>query len=332
MHHRSATALLGAQLLFAACARPEAPPPTPPPAAPSAPAAPANTAATAPAASSETIKQGEYIAAVTGCVLCHTPMGPQGPAMQKAWAGGLEIKEAFGTWRSPNISQDRATGIGSWTDAQIIAAIREGRRPDGEQLYPVMPYLFYNKMSDADATALVAYLRTLPAVPQAVTRATDLRLPKIPAPPASGAAPAADPVHRGEYLALLMHCAACHTPLDKKSGAPDMSRAFAGGFPMELPPALGTGVLYSPNITPDQKTGIGSWTEAQLIAAVTQMKKPDGSLIRPPMALYQTGWFQLRDEDSKALAAYLKQLPAIANKVPASTFQAKTAMATPPGH
>jgi mono/diheme cytochrome c family protein len=326
--NRAVTSLfLAAALLAPGCKKDEkkkadAPKPDKPAAAADAGA---GAAGEKPAADAALLERGRYVADVAGCMHCHTAIGPNGPVLDEAWAGGLEVTEKFGTWRSPNITPDNDTGIGSWTDQQIIDAIREGKRPTGDTLLPIMPYPFYNQMSNDDARALVAFMRTVPAVSKRVERATGLKLPPVPVPAATGEAPnKADPVAYGGYLASVMHCAMCHTPLGKDGL--DMSKAFAGGFPFELPPQIGTGVIYSPNITPDEKTGIGAYTEEDVIRSVKEMKKKDGSPIMPPMALYQTGWYRLEDADGKALAAFLKSLKPVANKVPKSTFK----MAAPP--
>ena len=282
-----------------------------------------------PSADPALVERGKYMADVAGCMFCHTPFGPNGaPDMNKAWAGGLEVPEKFGTWRSPNITPDPETGIGKWTDEQIIAAVREGKRPDGSMIKPIMPYLFYNALSDDDAKALVAFLRSVPPVVNKVERATGLKLPDIPAPKPAGKPPGDDPVARGAYFTGLMHCVMCHTA-PGKDGMPDMSKAFAGGFPMELP-LMGTGVLYSSNITPDKKTGIGSWTDEQIASGLREMKKKDGKPILGPMALYQTGWYRLEEEDMKGIVAFLRSVKPIANKVPKSTFKPK-AGGPPPG-
>jgi mono/diheme cytochrome c family protein len=288
----------------------EAPPTTPPVEEAKQPEEPAE---------DPVLERGKYLAGLMGCEHCHTPFGPTGPDQSKRFAGGLEIPEVFGTWRSLNITQDKETGIGDWTDEQIIASIREGKRPDGEQLFPIMPYLFYNSMSDDDAKAMVAFLRTVEPVSNKVERAMDLKLPKIPAPPAKGEAPdKADPVAHGQYLASMMHCAACHTPMGPKG--PDMSKAYAGGMKLEIP-MMGEGALYTANLTSDEATGLGKWSDEEIIASMKQMKKRDGSIILGPMAMYQAGWFALEDEDAKAIVAFLRSLPAIENKVPESTFK-----------
>lgn len=269
--------------------------------------------------------RGAYLADVMGCAQCHTAFGPQGPDLSKAYAGGLEVPEEFGTWRSTNITQDKETGIGSWTDEQIIVAIREGKRPDGQQLFPVMPYMFYNAMSDADAEALVGFLRTIDGIPNEVTRATDLKLPLIAVPPAVGTeVDANDAVAHGGYLASLMHCAACHTPMGPKG--PDMARAFAGGMKFEIP-MLGEGAMYSSNLTPHE-TGIGSWEGADIATSIRDLKKRDGSPIQGAMALYQ-GWSKLTDKDVSDLVSFLQALPPIDNAIPASTFKARIPGAAP---
>jgi mono/diheme cytochrome c family protein len=97
------------------------------------------------------VERGAYVAKAGGCLVCHTAIGPTGPDLANAGAGGLEMPDAIGTWRTPNITPDKGTGIGNWTDDQIIAAVRTGVRPDGKKLYPIMPYLNYNVMTDDSA-------------------------------------------------------------------------------------------------------------------------------------------------------------------------------------
>lgn len=284
---------------------------------------PTDKPADAPDPQQAKVDRGEYLAHIAGCNLCHTPMGKMGPDTSKAYAGGLEVKEAFGTWRSPNITMHEATGIGSWTDEQIIKAVREGVRPDGTGMIPIMPFMFYNAMSDDDAAALVAYLRTVPAVDNKVERVTGLPLPtadKMPVPKPAGKPPGESPAERGRYLATLAHCGACHVPVDKK-GVPDMARMYAGGMPMELMEPFGEGVVYAPNLTPDPKTGIADYTEEDLVAAIRTMKKKDGSPIVFPMMLYAPAYGALSDEDASAIAVFIKSLPPVENAVPASKYK-----------
>lgn len=279
------------------------------------------------AANPKLVERGAYLAGLMGCGFCHMPMGPQGPDFARAFAGGLEVPEVFGTWRSPNITPHPGTGIGTWTDEQILAAIREGVRPDGSQLYPIMPYLNYNRMTDADGKALVAFLRSLPPIENVVAPTKDLKLPKIPAPkPGNAPDPVDDVAKHGEYLVTLMHCNMCHTPMTK-DGAPDMTKMFAGGFEMELP-MLGTGKLYGSNLTSDPETGLGKWSVADIEKAVKTLTRPDGTLIQGPMQFYLAGWSKLEDKDLTAIATFVKAIPPIKNKVPKSTFKPN---AGPPG-
>ncbi|HEX5504964.1 MAG TPA: cytochrome c [Thermomicrobiales bacterium] len=309
---------------------PAAPPESPQPAA----AAVEPTAATeAPGsgADSQLVARGAYIADAAGCAVCHTAVGPKGPDLAHAYAGGFEMPDVFGTWRSPNITQDKKTGIGSWTDEQIARAIREGVRPDGTQMYSIMPYLSYNRMTDRDVKALVAFLRTVKPVERTIPPNKDLKLGKIPAPPPSnGPDVTTDPVKHGEYMASLMLCSHCHWTPNKAFQPAGPDKMYSGGLPFNLP-MLGTGTLYTPNITSDKATGIGTWTEAQIFTTLKTMTRPDGRRIQGPMLFMQSGWSQLKDSDLEAVAAYIHQLPPVKHKVPASTFKPNPPGAAPAG-
>ena len=271
------------------------------------------------------VARGAYIAKAGGCLVCHTGMGPTGPDLAHPGAGGLEMPDPAGTWRTPNITPDKSSGIGGWTDDQIARAIREGVRPEGTQLYSIMPYASYNRLTDDDTKALVAFLRTLEPVKRVVAPNKDLKFPKLPMPsPANAPDVVGDPVKHGEYMASIMLCSHCHwTPDAKMMVQPD--KLFAGGLEMTLP-MFGPGTLFVPNITSDKETGIGGWTEDQIVAALKTMMKPDGKLLNPPMLLMQGAWSQLDDADLHAVAAYIHQLPPVKHKVPDSTFKLQ-----PPG-
>jgi mono/diheme cytochrome c family protein len=304
-------------------------PPPPPPEAPKIVETP-KPVAEAPAVDPKLVERGRYVANASGCVVCHTAIGPNGPDVEHAFAGGLEMPDTIGTWRTPNITQDKRTGIGGWTDAQIIAAVREGMRPDGERMFAIMPYANYNRMTDDDAKALVAFLRTIKPIERLVARNKDLKLPPVDAPkPANLPDLATDRVKHGEYLASLMLCSHCHwTPLPKTMTPAGPDKLFSGGMPLQLP--MATGTLYSPNITSDPETGIGKWTEDQIFGVIKSMQKPDGKVVRGPMVLLQSTWSQLDDDDLRAVAVYVKQLPAVRNKVPESTYKLKAAPQVPP--
>ncbi|MEO8453356.1 MAG: cytochrome c [Gemmatimonadota bacterium] len=264
------------------------------------------------------LARGAYVVKAGGCLVCHTALGPNGPDFTNAGAGGLEMPDPVaGTWRTPNITPDKASGIGSWTDDQIARAIREGTRPDGTQLYAIMPFALYNRMTDADVKAVVAYLRTLRPIERVVAPNKNLKIPQPTVPPPANAPDVTtDPVKHGEYLASMMVCGHCHmTP-----GEPD--HLFGGGLDMTIS-TLGTGKLYAPNITPDKGTGIGAWSEENLYATLKTMVRPTGKAILPPMSLLQAGWSQLEEADLRAVATYIHQLPAIKHAVLPSTFVLK---------
>jgi len=317
--------------LLAACnkKKEEAPPPAPTPTPTEAPKAVEKPKTPeAPAVDPKVLARGEYVAKAGGCVVCHTAMGPQGPDLGNAFAGGLEMPDPIGTWRTPNITQDKANGIGSWTDDQILTAIREGVRPDGSGIYAIMPWTNYAALSDEDGKALVAFLRTLKPNPKQVEKNKDLKMMKGPGPkPMMDAlvamradAKSADPVKHGGYMAEVMLCNHCHwTPgKDMQPAGPD--KMFSGGLDMSIP-MLGTGKLYARNITSDPETGIGKYTEDQIFAVIKTMTKPDGKMIQGPMLFLQTNWSGLEDKDLHDVAAFIKKLPPVKNKVAASTFK-----------
>jgi cytochrome c553 len=294
----------------------ETPPPPPPATATADAAAAAEPAGPDP----KLVARGAYLVKASACLVCHTAMGPQGPDLANVGGGGLEMKEKFGVWRSPNITPDKGTGIGNWTDEQIIAAIREGVRPDGSHLMPMMPYMNYNVLTDDDAKAIVAFLRTLKPVERRVAK-SELKMDPMQAPKPANKAPGDSPAEQGAYMASLMLCNHCHwTPNKDLTGPAGPDKMFSGGLPMELPP-LGTGTLYSGNITSDPDTGIGKWTEEQIFTTLKTMQKPDGKPIQGSMLFMQSMWSQLEDKDLKNVAAFIKTLPPVKNKVPKSTFK-----------
>jgi mono/diheme cytochrome c family protein len=261
------------------------------------------------------VERGRYLVEVVGsCGNCHTPKGPQGDLPGQHLAGGFELEEDFGTWITPNITSDPDAGLGRWTDDEIVRAIREGRGRDGKTLGPPMPFELYRRLADSDVRAMVAYLRTVPPVRNAVPRSQY----KIPLPPAYGppvgsvAEPSQqDLVAYGEYLAgPVMHCMACHTPY-LPDGRLDTSRMGSGGLEFRGP----WGVSYSANLTPDADTGLGRAADGQIIAALYGARR-DGGRVLPPMPTqhYVQG---IAEGDLRAILAYLRALPPIQNKVAA---------------
>lgn len=288
------------------------------------------TAVEAPKPDPVVMARGEYLSKAYGCPVCHVYVGDRGPDVLKLMGGGLEIPEKFGTWRGPNITPHKGSGIGNWKVEDIMVAVREGLRPDGSKLYPVMPYPNYNRMTDDDARALATFVHNIPVVDHVVAPNKDLKLPQLAVQkPENKPDPVDDPVKHGEYLVTLMHCNNCHAKAGK-DGMPDMAHGYSGGGEMELP-LMGEGKLVAANITQDKETGIGKWNEADIAKALKTMTRPDGTIIQGPMQFYKAGWSQLEDKDVHAIAAYLKTIPADKNKVAKSTFKPKAPLPGAPG-
>ncbi len=267
----------------------------------------------------EQIARGKYVfGAAAGCG-CHTV------AKQPLNAGGRKYDGPFGTVYSSNITPDPATGIGKWTDEQIITATRSGRRPNGERLIPVHPYTVFNGMAEQDLKDVVAYLRSVPPINRA-TPAKKISVPMfesvflpawlatfaaIESPPKSAATSG---VARGEYLTrAVSHCGECHTPRTMTM-AVDNTRFLAGN-----PKGKGPEGSAVPNITPDRETGLGSWTEEQITDYLGTGNKPDGDvaggLMMEVIEGSAAGYKDLTKADRQAIAKYLKSIPAIKNKI-----------------
>ncbi len=271
--------------------------------------------AQAPAAD---IARGKYVFGATGGCGCHTEPGKGKPAN----AGGRRIDAPFGTVYSTNITPDRDTGIGTWTDEQIVAAIRLGRRPNGERIVPVHPFMAFNGMAEGDLTALVAFLKTVPPVkrqnqPKRITvplfesvflpawlAAFAARETPPPAAPTSGPA-------RGEYLVkAVAHCGECHTPRGVTQ-AVDNSRFLAGN-------PKGPENSEVPNITPDRETGL-TWSVDEIAYYLATGNKPDGDVVGGIMGevIYGNiaGYKDMTKADLTAIAQYIKSVPAVRNKI-----------------
>lgn len=274
------------------------------------------------AQSREQIARGKYVfGAAAGCG-CHTEPKKAATALN---AGGRKYDGPFGTVYSTNITPDPETGIGKWTDEQIITAIRSGRRPNGERLIPVHPYPTFNGMAEEDLRALVAYLRSVPPVrrpspPKKITMpmfesvflptwlaAFAPRETPPPTAPTSGLA-------RGEYLVRAVgHCGECHTPRGMTQ-AVDNNRFLAGN-----PKGKGPEGSQVPNITPDPETGIGKWTEEQIVTYLATGNLPDGDvaggLMGEAIEGSSAGFKDMTKADLQAIARYLKSIPPIRNKI-----------------
>jgi mono/diheme cytochrome c family protein len=269
------------------------------------------------AADPDAVARGAYLADAAGCDNCHTDRAHGG----QPYAGGLALGTPFGTFYSPNITPDPETGIGRWTDAQFLLALREGLRPDGANYFPVFPYPSFTGITDDDALAIKAYLFSQPAVRQA-NRPHDVPFPAswrflqtgwkllffTPGPfrPAPGRSALQN---RGAYLVIaLAHCGECHTPRNFL-GAPD-SDGFLSGTPN------GPDGKKVPNITQDKETGIGNWSDEDILNLLKVGMTPDFDFVGGAMSEVVKDTARLNDEDRRAIAAYLQTVPSkpFANK------------------
>jgi mono/diheme cytochrome c family protein len=257
------------------------------------------------------LERGKYLVeGILTCGNCHTPRGPGGTLdTTKRHAGGPQVWETAQYKVHPsNITPDKETGIGDWTAEQIKAAIRDGKRPSGEQLSPQMPYGFYKIFAPADLDAVVAYLLAQPAVARKVEPPVyKVKRMTVDIPPGAEKplreGELTDPVKRGFYLVTIGHCMECHTPMVE--GHRDFKNSLGtGGERFEGP----WGVTVSRNITSHKERGIGAWTDDEVKRAITRGVRKDGTKLRPPMGY---DWYAtMKDADLDAIVSYLRTIPA----------------------
>jgi mono/diheme cytochrome c family protein len=212
------------------------------------------------------------------------------------------------TVRPTNITSDRETGIGNWSAEDVKGAIRDGKRPNGQQLSPQMPYGFYKIFTPSDLDAVVTYVRAQPAVPNQVAPPVyKVKQMRVDIPPgAEKPMPESamkDPVKRGFYLATIGHCMECHTaPIE---GRRDYKNALGtGGEHFKGP----WGLSVSRNITPHKQNGLGAWTDEEIKRAITKGVRKDGTKLLPPMGY---DWYAtMTDADLNAIVAYLRTIAA----------------------
>jgi mono/diheme cytochrome c family protein len=259
-------------------------------------------------AQADLIKRGEYLAHAADCVACHTAPG------QQAYTGGFAFNlPLIGTMYSTNITPDKETGIGNYTDQQFLDALHKGIRRDGQRLYPAMSYTTYTYMTDADALAIKAYLFSLPAV-RAPARADKVAWPFNQ----RGLMAAWDLVYnadarfrpnssqsaewnRGAYLAeALGHCGECHTPRNL-AFAMDNRRKFSGAL---------TAGWRAYNITSDAKAGLATWTDKDLSTYLsTGHADGHGGSAGPMGEATDDSLTFLTPGDVHALVVYLRSVP-----------------------
>ncbi|HEV3104856.1 MAG TPA: cytochrome c [Trinickia sp.] len=261
------------------------------------------------AAAADLVKRGEYLTRAGDCVACHT--ADKG----RPFAGGLPIGTPFGTIYTPNITPDPDTGIGRWTDAEFVRAMREGVGKRGERLYPAFPYTAYTRLAERDVLAIRAYLATLAPIHYTPPR-NELVFPFnqrwlmffwnllnfhegrfVPNPNQS-------PLwNRGAYLVEgLAHCEECHTPRNFMQGLKTTDR-FSGEVQAGW---------QAYNITPDKTDGIGDWRDDELARYLATGVASGRASAAGPMAdvvSYSTQY--LSAEDLRAIGVYLRSLPPV---------------------
>lgn len=266
-------------------------------------------AASAQSAQSELVKRGNYLVnGILTCGNCHTPKGPTGDIVEKAFSGGLEFDEPPFKVTASNITPDKDTGIGKWTDAEIKTLLRKGTRPNGTPVAVIMPTGFYEIMTDQDVDAVVAYLRALKPISNKVPDPIyKMQVPRQIFP--GGEKPYTNAmmggkVKKGFYLVTIAHCMECHTNLGPR-GRDFVKALGTGGFELKGP----WGVSVSRNITQSKTKGIGAWTDDEIKRAITQGISKDGSKLKPPMAYHS--YAKLTADDLDAVVAYLRTVPAL---------------------
>ncbi len=252
------------------------------------------------------IAKGHQLAVAADCMACHTAVNGGKP-----FAGGYGIASPMGTIYSSNITPSKTAGIGEYTEVQFARALREGVRADGAHLYPAMPYTSYTGLTDDDVHALYAYfMHGVAPVDEAAPRT------KLPFPFSVRASMALwntvylrerrfapDPQHdaqwnHGAYLAnVLAHCSACHTPRNFMM-AEDAKQGLGGAQ---------LGPWYAPNITSDAVSGIGAWSDAELVSYLKTGRAPGKNQAAGPMAeAVQNSLQYLSDQDLAAIVVYLR--------------------------
>jgi mono/diheme cytochrome c family protein len=257
------------------------------------------------------VERGAYLARAADCMVCHTTQGG------KEYAGGLGFKLPFGTLYSTNITPDKETGIGNYSDQDFLNAVHRGTRRDGARLYPAMPFTSYTYMTDADALAIKAYLFSLPPVHAvapvntltfpfnqrwAMTFWSALFNPDTRFEPDTSKSPE---WNRGAYLAeALAHCGECHTPRNLAFALNNREK-FAGAV---------TAGWRAFNISSDKTTGVGGWRDEDLISYLTIGHATGHGAASGPMGeAVDHSLSQFAPQDVHAVVAYLRSVPPTAS-------------------
>lgn len=277
-------------------------------------------------ATPERIKRGEYLAnAVCVCMDCHSARDWTkfaGPPVDGTWGQGGEIfNQDFGfpgTFISKNITP---FGIKDWTDGEIFRAITTGVNKDGKALFPIMPYKQYGQMDTEDLYSIIAYIRTLKPIEKANEEShpdfpMNFIINTIPTKQATTKRPdQSNKIAYGKYMWNASGCSECHTKQEKGEHLEGME--MAGGFEFILGPM---GIVRSSNLTPDEETGIGTWTEENFLARfhVYSDSSYNSPLVQKgamQTVMPWTMYAQMKDEDLSAIFAFIKTLKPVKNAV-----------------
>jgi Cytochrome c. len=274
------------------------------------------------------LKRGEYLAIhVAGCIDCHSTRDftkLSGPVVAGTEGGGGMLFDKNvgvpGSVYARNITPDPETGIGTWTDEEVLRAMTHGISKNGDTLFPIMPYPHFNRIAKDDLMSIIAYIRTLKPIKNKI-QPRNLMMPiamAYPGPALQATVdnnvrpPESDKVKYGEYLVTMADCATCHSPLTQQG--PDMSRMFAGGYTFNM----GSFLVNSANITSDSATGIGTWNEERFMNKFIPYREEknynfvvgkENTIM--PLSLYAG----MTDSDLKAIYAYMKTVAPISNKI-----------------
>ncbi len=257
--------------------------------------------------SAETIAHGKALTEAGGCAVCHTA------DPEKPFAGGKRIQTPFGSLYSPNLTPDRDTGIGAWSDADFTRALRYGIAPDGSYYYPAFPYPYFTRMTKADTLAIRAYLATLAPIrnrakPPELRWPLNYRIvmrlwnylffqPGLFEPDQLKSTE----WNRGGYLVTgLGHCGACHTPKNY-FGADRRGLAFTGGK---------VGGWFAPRLDGAERGGLKSWSAKDILEYLQSGRNGKSNADGPMAQVIVNSTAKMSDGDVRAIAVYLKSLPA----------------------
>jgi mono/diheme cytochrome c family protein len=310
--------------------------------------------------SPDRIARGGYIMTeLAGCGGCHGPRDEDGSPLARSrpdrfLAGGERVVDSAtmgfdadsdGIIQVPNLTADIDTGLGAWTDDEIVRAVRDGVSRDGRLLVPVMPYRSYRFMSDEDVRSVVAYLRTVPAArgdPGAAGSETLSFWTRLgldwnlrgghhapvhdvvaPIPPSRGG----DRIAYGRYVSRLGRCGECHGDPGESDGPDGPDGPLSGGRSVDRP---AVGRVSAANLTPDPTTGLGRASSAQIENALRSGRRLDGRPMAPPMSLVVGFVSRITKEDLDALVAFLRAARPVRNQVAARelSLEAKRRLGT----